>query len=281
MSSTFAHADGSATPDVEPGTFIGMLDSGLGGFSVLVPLRRHLPDLDVLYIADRGRAPYGPRPLDEVRAMAEEITEHLVTAGAGLIVVACNSASAAALHTLRRLHPEVPFVGMEPAVKPAAETTRSGVIGVLTTQATFQSELLASVVDRFAGGAKVVPRVCDGWVELVERGEVTGAAAEAAVEHHVAPLLAAGADTLVLGCTHYPFLAPLIARIAGPEVTILDPADAVALQASRVAALHGIGAGSGSIVVETTGETHGLAPLIERLAGLAVSVKPITFASPS
>lgn len=257
---------------------IGMLDSGLGGLSVLVPLRRLLPSADIVYAADRARAPYGPRPLAEVRSFAVDITGHLLEAGAGVVVVACNAASAAALGELRRLHPGVPVVGMEPAVKPAAVLTRRGVVGVLTTQATFQSELLASVIDRFAGDATILPRVCDGWVELVERGEVRGPAATAAVARHVRPLLEAGADTLVLGCTHYPFLAPLIAEVAGPGVTIVDPAEAVARQAARLATGRGLDRGRGTTVVETSGPVDGVGAIVASLTGLELDVRGVTFA---
>lgn len=258
---------------------VGMLDSGLGGLSVLVPLRSLLPDADILYVADRARAPYGPRPLEEVRRFAVEITGHLLDRGAEVVVVACNAASAAALEHLREIHPSVPIVGMEPAVKPAAAATRRGVIGVLTTQATFQSRLLASVVDRFAADATVIARVCDGWVELVERGSVAGPSARAEVARHVVPLLEAGADTLVLGCTHFPFLAPLIADVAGPGVTIVDPSGAVARQTARVCGLNGVGGGAGTTVIETTGPVEGVAAIVEELTGLAFDVRGVTFAA--
>jgi glutamate racemase len=255
---------------------IGVFDSGLGGLSVVGQLRRLRPALDIHYFADRGRAPYGRRPLAEVRSFAEEITSHLRSGGADMIVIACNAASAAALHPLRAAHPDIRFVGMEPAVKPAAEATRSGVIGVLTTAATFQGALFASVVDRFADGVTVEAAICDGWVELVERGEVDGPEAEQAVRSHVDPLLAAGADVLVLGCTHYPFLAPLIARVTGPGVRLVDPAPAVARQAVRVADELGVG-GGGELRFECTGPTEGLADLVESLAGLEVIPEAVTF----
>ncbi|MGF1666799.1 MAG: glutamate racemase [Acidimicrobiia bacterium] len=248
---------------------IGVFDSGVGGMSVLRSVRALLPSADFVYYADSGRAPYGPRPLQQVRLFSEQITDHLIASGAGLVVVACNSASAAALHHLRRIHPSVPFVGMEPAVKPAAATTGSGVVGVLTTAATFQGELFASVLDRFAVGVRVETAICDGWVELVEAGRFDGVDVEAAVRTHVEPLLAAGADTLVLGCTHYPFLADAISRVAGPDVTLVDPAPAVARQAARLAAEVGTDAGSGLLVVETSGDPAAVAGAIEALTGLA------------
>lgn len=255
---------------------IGVFDSGVGGLSVLGELRRLVPGADVSYLADQGRAPYGPQTLDTVRGYSEEITDHLLGEGAGMVVIACNSASAAALHHLRRRHPDVPFVGMEPAIKPATAATRSGVIGVLTTAATFQAELFASVVDRFADGVSVETVVCDGWVELVEAGVIDGPVAIRAVIPPVEELLAAGADALVLGCTHYPFLRPMIEAVAGPGVTIIDPGPAVARQAARVATELGYDQGKGRLRFETTGADAGVVELVRRLSGLEVSPLTVT-----
>ncbi|MFO7547797.1 MAG: glutamate racemase [Acidimicrobiia bacterium] len=247
---------------------IGVFDSGVGGLSVLTRIRARLPAADLLYVADRARAPYGRRSLDEVRGFSEVITDRLLAEGAGLVVVACNTASAAALHHLRARHPAVPFVGMEPAVKPAAALSGRGVVGVLATAATFQGELFASVVDRYASGVVVVAEACTGWVELVERGTVAGPEAEAAVRSHLRPVLDAGADTLVLGCTHYPFLAPVIRAVAGDKVTVVDPSDAVA---RRVVEVSGAAAeGEGRLRVVTTAPTSGLDALVEHLTGLRV-----------
>lgn len=258
---------------------IGIFDSGLGGLSVLVEIRRLLPAADLVYVADRARAPYGPRSLAEVRRFAEETCELLASAGASMMVVACNAASAAALSQLRIKHPGTPIVGMEPAIKPAVGATRSLTVGVLTTAATFQGELFASVMDRFADGIAVLPRVCHGWVELVESGSLDGDAAEMLVRSHVEPVIAAGADTLVLGCTHFPFLVPLIRRAAGDDTRIIDPGPAVARQAGRVAAETGLAQGSGQLRFLTTGPIEGLASLVEGLTGLAVSPEPVTLPS--
>ncbi len=258
-----------------------MFDSGLGGMSIVMAIRDELPDADVVYFADSGRAPYGRRPLQLVRSFSEEITNRLLDQGARMIVVACNAASAAALHHLRSVHPDVPFVGMEPAVKPAAATTASGVVGVLTTAATFQGELFASVIDRFAVGVEVVSSICDGWVELVESGMIDGPAAEAIVRLHVEPLIETGADTLVLGCTHYPFLGPLIRRVAGPGVRLIDPAPAVGRQARRVAShLDGQLGHSGSLRVETSGDPERVSDVIAMLTGLAPATSAVTFPLP-
>ncbi len=210
---------------------IGIFDSGVGGLSVFSDIRHLLPEADLVYLADQAAAPYGERSLDEVRRIAAEVTAHLVFLGATQVVIACNTASAAALDHLRQRHPELTIVGMEPAVKPAASVTSSGVVGVLATPATFQATVFDSLVDRFAAGVTVIPRPCPGLAQLVEDGDLETARQEAA--GHVGALVAFGADTVVLGCTHYTFLAADIGA-AFPDVTVIDPAPAVARQAARV-----------------------------------------------
>jgi len=200
---------------------------------VLREIRNRLPDADLMYVADRGRAPYGTRALPEVAAIAHEMTAWLIEEGASCVVIACNTASAAALHSIRDRHPLLPVVGMEPAVKPAALGTASGTVAVYATAATFQGELFDSVVSRFAAGVEVIKRACPEWVELVERGVVAGPEAEAAIGEVVSEAIDAGADQIVLGCTHFSFLAPVIQGLSGIEV--IDPAPAVAAQTSRVA----------------------------------------------
>jgi len=223
---------------------LGVFDSGVGGLSVARELMAQLPGHPLIYLADQAHAPYGERGLAEIRGLAEGITRFLLAEGARLVVVACNTASAAALHRLRERFPAVPFVGMEPAVKPAVERTHAGRVGVLATRATFQGELFASLLVRYAANVTVHTRVCSEWVPLVEAGELDSARARAAVRRDLAPLLAAGVDELVLGCTHYPFLRPLIEEVAGPAVEIIDPAPAVARQTGRVLARQGWLAGS-------------------------------------
>ncbi len=254
---------------------IGVFDSGVGGLGVVNHLRRIIPSADVVYVGDRSRAPYGHRSLDEVRTYAEEITGYLIGRGTDTVVIACNTASAAALHRLRAVHSGVAFVGMEPAVKPAAVVSRTGVIGVLATSATFQGELFASVVDRFAGEVEVVCQACEGWVELVETGEISGRRAESLVARHLDPVLEAGADVLVLACTHYPFLEPVIRRVAGARVTIIDPAEAVARQTARLAS----GTGNGSVEILVTGPLAGVDDLIRHLTGLEQPVQAVTLGS--
>lgn len=219
---------------MSPRRFIGIFDSGVGGLSVLRAIWEQLPGEDCVYLADQAHVPYGPRPLDEVREFSVAIARSMIQAGAKIVVLACNTASAAALHHLRHLFPETPFVGMEPAVKPAAEQTRSGVVGVLATPATFQGELYASVVERFANGVRLLPHTCPGLVAEIEAGRLDGVAAQRILTEALQPMLKQGIDTVVLGCTHYPFVIPQIRQIVGPQVRVIDPAPAVARQVRRL-----------------------------------------------
>ncbi len=213
---------------------IGIFDSGIGGLTVLRAIHQLMPDEPLLYLADQAHVPYGPRSLGEVRQFSEAITRYLLDQGARIIVVACNTASAAALKYLRQTFPEVPFVGMEPAVKPAAEHTRSGVVGVLATPATFQGELYASVVERFGQGVHLLQHTCPGLVQQIENGAVDSRETRRILEEALQPMLELGIDTVVLGCTHYPFVIPLIQEITGPDVRVIDPAPAVARQVQRL-----------------------------------------------
>jgi glutamate racemase len=220
---------------------IGIFDSGIGGLSVWREIARQLPHEDTLYFADQIHIPYGPRTLEEIRSFSKAITRFLLDRGCKLIVVACNAASAAALKHLRTAFPDVPFVGMEPAVKPAAETTRTGVVGVLATPATFQGELFASVVERFANGVQLVKEVCPGLVQQVEAGRLNTPDTLAMLDRFLTPIRAANADTIVLGCTHYPFVIEAIRQLA-PSVNVIDPAPAIARQVDRVLKERGISA---------------------------------------
>jgi glutamate racemase len=249
---------------------IGLLDSGLGGLSILREIRRLLPGEDVVFFADQAHVPYGPRTLDQVRAFSLGIARFLLEQNAKAIVVACNTASAAALHTLRDSLPDTPFIGMEPAVKPAAETTRTRVVGVLATPATFQGELFASVVERFAGGVRVVQQTLPGLVERIEAGDLDGRRTLEILQKAIAPLVAQGVDTLVLACTHYPFVIPQISAVAGPGVRVIDPAPAVARQAERVLAAASLAAPpgrSGRITFVSSGDPSRLAAMAEKLIG--------------
>ena len=220
--------------NTEPLRPIGIFDSGIGGLTVLHAIHQLMPEEPLLYLADQAHVPYGPRAMQEVRHFSEAITHYLLDQGSRLIVVACNTASAAALKYLRQVFPNIPFVGMEPAVKPAAEHTRSGVVGVLATPATFQGELYASVVERFGQGVKLLQNTCPGLVSQIEKGALESREIYQILEDALNPMLEQGIDTVVLGCTHYPFVIPLIQRITGPDVRVIDPAPAVARQVQRL-----------------------------------------------
>jgi glutamate racemase len=211
---------------------IGVFDSGVGGLSVLREIRNALPHDDLLYVADSGAAPYGERPSEFIAARAEAITRFFVSQGVKAMVVACNTATAMAIRSLRSQF-DIVIVAIEPAVKPAAVLTRSGIIGILATTQTLASKPYLRLVEKHGGGMKILTQACPELVACVERGELDSTNTYAWVEHYVMPLLTQGADTLVLGCTHYPFLAPVIREIAGPSVTIVDPAAAVAKELHR------------------------------------------------
>lgn len=267
--------------DLSPASPIGVFDSGIGGLSILRELYHQLPAEDYIYIADQAHVPYGSRTLEQVRAFSESITRYLLGCSAKLVVVACNTASAAALHHLRRTFPLVPFVGMEPAVKPAAETTRSGVVGVLATPATFQGELYASVVERFANGVTLVQDTCPGLVAEIEAGRLNGWEARRILQGALEPMLDAGIDTVVLGCTHYPFVAGLIAEIAGPGVRVIDPAPAIARQAGRLLAEAGglnPGTSAGAVRILTTGSLAHLAQTLPNFWQLPVETSRLQWA---
>lgn len=257
---------------------VGIFDSGVGGLSVLRAIRQLMPEEPALYFGDQGHVPYGPRPLEQVRDFSETITRFLLDQGAKLIVVACNTASAAALHYLRDKFPQAPFVGMEPAVKPAAEHTRSGLVGVLATPATFQGALYASVVERFANGVTVLQDTCPGLVGRIESGDLKGPATRAILETALHPMLESGIDTIVLGCTHYPFVIPMIEKIAGENVRVIDPAPAIARQTKRLLEAGGIKrlAGQpGVIRFFTSGKPAALSSLLPELLGEAGPVQAV------
>ncbi|MFH1330726.1 MAG: glutamate racemase [Actinomycetota bacterium] len=254
---------------------IGVFDSGVGGLSVLREVRRLLPAADLLYLADQARAPYGERSLQEVQDYAAAIAGYLISRGAAPVVVACNTASAAALRQLRDHRPEVPFVGMEPAVKPAATLTSTGKVGVLATQATFQGELFADLVARYGNGVEVLTRACPGLAALVEEVPPNDPGAADLLAGHALSLVAEGADVLVLGCTHYSFLQEALADRLGPEVVIVNPAEAVARQVARVAAEAGTDTGAGTTTYLTTGDPARFAAQVALLLGEHVETERV------
>jgi len=211
---------------------IGIFDSGVGGLSILREIRRSFAGEDLLYVADSACVPYGDKSPHFVEARSVVITKFLVDRNAKAIVVACNTATGAAITTLRSRF-SVPIVGIEPAVKPAVGKTASGVVAVLATSGTLSSDKFAKLLARFGGDVDILIQPCAGLVEQVETGELHGEKARALTAKYVLPLLERGADTIILGCTHYSFLAPLIREIAGPKVSIVDPNAAIAHELRR------------------------------------------------
>lgn len=249
---------------------IGIFDSGVGGLSVLRAIRNLLPNESIIFLADQANVPYGPRSLDQVCQFSESITRFLLSQKVKIIVVACNTASAAALVHLRLTFPQISFVGMEPAVKPAAELTQTRVVGVLATPATFQGALYASVVERFAQGVTVLQHTCPGLVNQIEAGNLDSIEARRILEDALHPMIVQGIDTVVLGCTHYPFVIPLIQEIVGPEVRVIDPAPAVARQVERVLQAQNYlnnANQSGSVTYITTGHPGNMEKLLPVLIG--------------
>lgn len=239
---------------------IGIFDSGCGGLSVYREIVKRLPCERYCFYADNANCPYGEKTAAYIRERAVCITDRLLEKGADLIVVACNTATAAAIAQLRERYPSVPFIGMEPAVKPAALGTRSGVIGVLATAGTLKGSKYLHTRGRFEDEVTIVEHVGQGFVELVENGILDGPEAEAVVKASVQPLLDAGADKIVLGCTHYPFLRPVIERLCGSAAEVIDPAPAVARHTVTVLQERGIPCGTGphSLELEQSGSPEPL-----------------------
>ena len=246
---------------------IGVMDSGCGGLSVLRELLRVLPEEEYLYFSDNANCPYGEKSRDFILGRCREIVEGFLREGVQAVVIACNTATAAAIATLRQEYPLVPFVGMEPAVKPAVKGTLTGTIGVLATGSTLRSSKYTDTRDSYAQGVRVVEHVGEGFVELVEALDLNSDNTRAVVERSLRPLLEQGADNIVLGCTHYPFLVPVMQEIAGPGVRFIDPAPAAALQLSRVMDAFGLskGKGPGSVELKSSGPIDSVRRLYESL----------------
>ncbi|PNY81195.1 glutamate racemase [Deinococcus koreensis] len=249
---------------------IGVMDSGVGGLSVLAELRRSLPAEDWLYLGDTAHMPYGARPDDEIRELTNRAVSALHARGVKAVVVACNTASAFSLDHLRARF-ELPIIGLVPAVKPAVEATRSGVVGVLATPGTLRGTLLRDVIERFAvpAGVRVLQAVSTELVPLVEAGQAQGARAREVLREVLTPLARAGADQLVLGCTHYPFLAGSIRAEFGETLTLVDSGAAVARHTRRV--LEGAGLlndrdDAGQVTYLVTGSAEALRPVIATLS---------------
>lgn len=256
--------------DGAPISPIGIFDSGVGGLSVLRAIHAQMPEETLVYFGDQGHIPYGPRPMQQIRDFSEAITNFLLEQNAKIMVVACNTASAAALKYLREKFPAMQFVGMEPAVKPAAETTQTGKVGILATPATFQGALYASVVERFANGVELFQNTCNGLVQQIEQGNLRGGETKKILEDALHPMLERKIDTVVLGCTHYPFVIPLIQEIVGENVRVIDPAPAVAKQVKRLLEAGGMRSdpsARGDVRFFTSGDPDALKSLLPVLLG--------------
>jgi glutamate racemase len=207
---------------------IGFFDSGVGGLSIYRAVHQLLPQYATMYVGDNAHVPYGPRTHHQVRQFTTEVVRFLISRNANPIIIACNTASSASLQYLRNEYPTTHFIGLVPAIKPAAETTRTGRIGVLATPGTFRGRLYMQVKTQFASNVVVYQDTCLGLVEEIENGRVNQPAARNILEHALRPMIAMNIDRLVLGCTHYPFAAELIRDIIGDQIEIIEPGQAIA-----------------------------------------------------
>jgi glutamate racemase len=256
---------------------LGVFDSGVGGLSVLREIRRELPHESVLYVADSGNAPYGDRPAAYIQGRSVAVARALIERGAKAIVVACNTATGAAVDVLRQTF-TLPIIAIEPAVKPAAAATRSGVVGVMATSVTLSSANLLRLVGQYPAPGGTVMQACPGLAEHVERGDVDSAETRALVEQYVRPLVDQGADTIVLGCTHYAFLEPLIREAAGSGVAVIDPAPAVARELRRRLRAQAMLAPDAAVASEqyfTTGDPEQGTRVMSQLLGRDIEVERI------
>lgn len=249
---------------------IGIFDSGVGGLSVFREIRKVLPDERYVYFSDNAHCPYGEKTREYIIDRTCAITDFLLAKGAEIIVVACNTATAAAIAELRERY-DVPFIGMEPAVKPAASCTKTGVVGVLATAGTLKADKYLTTRGKYAEEVRFVEHVGEGFVELVENDNTTGAEAENVVENSLIPLLEAGADTIVLGCTHYPFLSDTILKVASEHfpdqtISVIDPAPAVARHLLDVMTSEGLIRNDGfRIELHSSGDDTSLTQLLKKI----------------
>jgi glutamate racemase len=256
---------------------VGVFDSGIGGLSVLRSIREHLPRENLIYIADSAYTPYGNKSRELIEKRAVSLTEFLLEQDAKALVVACNTATAAAIATLRSMY-SLPIIGMEPAVKPAIETTKTGIVGVLATEGTLESEKFGKLMERFGGTARVIIQPCPGLVEQVETVRLSSARTRTLVRSYLSPLIREGADTVVLGCTHYPFLISLIRDVAGAEISIIDTGLAVAREVGRRLDQARLLTGKESRGREgfwTSGSTERVGKSVSRIWGRGVEVKQL------
>ncbi|MDO9546026.1 MAG: glutamate racemase [Pelolinea sp.] len=253
---------------------VGVFDSGVGGLSVLREIHAMLPSQPLYFIADQAHVPYGKRRLSEIREFSFAITDFLASIGAQMIVVACNTASAASLNDLRKEYPQLTFVGMEPAVKPATQKTHNGIVGVLATPATFQGKLYNTLVEKFAKDVKILTHTCPGLVEAIESGELSNQSTRLILQQALLPMIEKGADTIVLGCTHFPFIVPTIKDIVGPNVSVIDPSPAIARRVSTLLnELNLLDRSSinSDITYATTGEPEKFTDIVHSLLKIEIS----------
>ena len=277
------YASGMTAP-MGSGSPIGVFDSGIGGLSVLRHIRTHLPHENLLYFADSGFAPYGGRPEEEIVARTLAIASFLMQRGAKALVVACNTATAASIKALREYYPVLPLVGVEPGLKPAAAITRTRTVGVLATKSTLSSAKFNLLHEQLsaATGVRFLPQACIGLADQIEKGELQSGATALLLKRYILPLLEQGADTLVLGCTHYPFVQSLIEEIVShattQSVTVIDTGEAVARQLVRLLTQHCLqnpAASAGSLEAFTSGSATTLATAFSALLKLQPHVTSI------
>ena len=252
---------------------IGVFDSGVGGLSILEKIHQLLPDENLIYMADSANAPYGPKGDAFIVERSRQIMDFFVSKNAKVVVVACNTATAAAVNTLREEY-EMPIIGMEPAIKPAASESKTGVIGVLATEGTLASDKFVDLKSRFDGKVEIITQPCPGLVEEIEKFETDKATVKKMLQQYIPPLLEKGVDTLVLGCTHYSFIRTLVKEVAGESVAIVDTDDAVARRLKVVLEEEKItGAEQGVITFFSSGDIKNQAELISNKWGAEVSVQ--------
>ncbi|WP_341304844.1 glutamate racemase [Pseudomonas sp. TMP25] len=256
---------------------IGVFDSGVGGLSVLREIRALLPNESLLYVADSGHVPYGDKSPEFIRERCRVLAEFLLSQGAKALVLACNTATVAGVAELRERYPQLPIIGMEPAVKPAAAATKAGVVGVLATTGTLKSAKFAALLDRFACDVRVITQPCPGLVERIEAGELESAATRALLQGFVAPLLAEGCDTLILGCTHYPFIKPLLRTLLPDSISVIDTGAAVARHVQRMLSAQGVLASGPAQPAQfwSSAEPQAMQHVLPLLWGMAAEVLPL------
>jgi glutamate racemase len=283
-----ADTDKAIIPPMDRNGPIGVFDSGIGGLSVLRHIHAQLPHEHLLYFADSGFAPYGNKPEEIIVERSLKIADFLLGLGAKALVVACNTATAASIKAVRELYPNLPVVGVEPGLKPAAAVTQTQTVGVLATERTLSSKKFKALLDQIASATKVnfLLQPCRGLADQIEKGELHSPATRIMLTDFVAPLLEQGADTLVLGCTHYPFVQPLIEEIVQRQtanaITIVDTGDAVARQLARMLEQHGLartGADRGTIQGYTTASPSTLAAAFQNLLELHPKVTEVPLKS--